>query len=93
MERLCRLCSLSHTISHAGVLLTDDGNTAQSFEQDAEGEEEPLLLHQEIALHASGTSIKLAENEIPIGGVWSQADNKLIRMILSYLCGPSPMFI
>ena len=90
MEGLCRLCCLSHTVGHTGMLLSDHRDATQALEQDAEGEEEPLFLHQEVALHTLGTGLELSEAEVPVGGVWSQADNKLIGMVLS---GPSQMLI
>ena len=73
--------------------LTDDGDTAQSLEQDAKGEEEPFLLHQKVALHASGTGIKLSEDEVPVAGVGCQTDDILVGMVLRNLYGPSPALI
>ena len=93
MEGLGSLCCLSHTIGHAGFLLTDHGDATQSLEQDAEGEEEPFLLHQKIALHASGTGIELSKDEVPVAGVGSQTDDVFVGMILRNICGPSPALI
>ena len=93
MERLRSLCCLGHTVGHAGLLLTDHGNAPQPLEEDAEGEEEPLFLHQEIALHALGTRIELPEDKVPVAGMGSQADNILIGMILRDFRGPSQMFV
>ena len=93
MEGLCCLCCLSHTIGHAGMLLTDHRDATQSFEQDAKGEEEPLLLHQKVALHASGPGIKLSEDEVPVAGMGRQTDNILVGMVLCDFCGPSPALI
>lgn len=93
MEGLGCLGCLSHTIGHAGFLLTDHGDATQSLEQDAEGEEKPLLFHQEIALHASCTGIELSEDEVPVAGMGRQTDNILVGMVLCDLCGPSPALI
>ena len=85
MEGLGCLGCLSHTIGHAGFLLTDHGDATQSLEQDAKGEEKPFLLHQKVALHASGTGIKLSEDEVPVAGVGCQTDDILVGMVLRNL--------
>jgi len=37
-------------------------------------------------------AIKLTDEEIPVAGVWSQADDKLVGMVLRYFSGPSHTF-
>ena len=93
MELPCGFGGLCHAVGHARMLLPIDRDTTQFLEENTEWEEEPFLLHEEVALHAASTNIQLSYQEVPVAGVRSQADNKLIGMVLRYFGSPSQMFV
>ena len=89
MEGGCLLSCLCQAVGHAGVLGAVDGDAAHLLEYAAQGPKEPFLLHEEIALHAFGAHVELANEKVPVAGVWSQADNVFVGMGLCHHFPPS----
>ena len=84
---------LFHRVCHARLLLSEHWDAAQVTKDGAEGPEEPLFLHQEITLDTFSTHIQLSEDEIPVAGMWCQADNVLVGMVFCYFSRPSHSFV
>ena len=79
----------SQMVSHAGVLGTPYGNAAQLLEQRTQWPEEPFFFHEEITLHADSPAVEQPYEKIHVAGVWSQADDELVRMWLRNVRSPS----
>jgi hypothetical protein len=76
-----------------GWLLAKNGNAAQTSEDGSEGPEEPFFLHEEITLHTMGTNIELPDEEIPVAGVRSQAENTLLGQLFRYFISKPHVFV
>ena len=68
-------------------------HTAQLPEDGPQRPEEPLLLHQEVALDALSSGEEQAYDEIPVAGVGSQANDELLGMAYGYILLPSQVFV
>lgn len=85
--------SLGKIIGHARMLASPHWHTAQLPEDGTQRPEEPLLLHQEVALDALSSGEEQAYDEIPVAGVGSQANDKLLGMAYGYILLPSQVFV
>ena len=83
----------SEVVGHAGVLAAPYGNAPHLAEDRSQGPEEPFLLHEEVALHALGVSVELTEEEVPVAGVWCEADDELLRDVDVDLFLPSESLV
>ena len=60
------------------LLATIDGDTAEPSHQNTHRPEEPLFLHEEVAVETFRATIKVADNEIPIASVRSEGNNAFL---------------
>ena len=84
---------LCHCVGHAGMLPTVHGDAANTTEQGTERPEEPLFLHEKMALHAACADVQLSDDKVPVAGVGSQTDDVFVGMVLRYFSCPAPMLV
>jgi len=60
------------------------GDAAEPSHQDADREEKPLLLHQEVAVEVLGPAVDVADNEVPVACVRCKSNDAFLGQRFRY---------
>ena len=77
-ELFCLSCLFGDDVCGAHLLGAIDGNASELAHEDAHRPEEPLLLHQEVAMEAGSTAVEVADDEVPVARVGRKGDDAFV---------------
>lgn len=77
MKHFAAVAGLYHLVDQGVALTPIDGDATDGTKHGAKGPKEPLFLHHKLGLATNGGIEELAEEEVPIAGVRTAADDIL----------------